>query len=241
MPKLLLLLLLLPACSSGIECGWGTHEEDGRCVAGALGEAFDEDACDPHPTVPAEYANLWHTDGCTTSDGKSGNAAYAVFSGRTSADGTLTGTEQWYWFFAEPGCYHDCIDTIEVTGQWANLDPGLYTCSECEETWSVTRELNDSVCGVAYSPFLTAYTETRSPEAPQALVLLDTHTPSGPRYEENKMLVVSVYEDQFQQFNPGNVNVDWALGHAFPDDPDETRVPLDGDYDWVAELCFGAW
>lgn len=245
MQKLFLVWVsVIAGCNGGaVECGEGTHEEDGVCVSDSDDTDTDTDAPPGgHPLAPENYKWLWNVEGdCETRGKRKGNQVYILAEDvRVEADGTLSGTEKWYWFMAGEGWEGDCVDTFEVTGVPKSVDKAQYQCSQCEESYEFSRKLVGDTCGRNYDYFLLAFDwddweDPGDVEAYNALVLMDTLNPNGNPNEDNKMLLVQAKADVDGNYQPDWVDNDFARGHAVPDDPSEPGPP--GTYDWLAEKC----
>jgi hypothetical protein len=241
-----LLFLSLVYCGGDLVCGEGTHEENGVCVPGEEETDIDTDTDEDdgsHPLPPDQYKWIWNTEGtCETWNNRTGNQVYIYATDvRITAEGALSGTEKWYWFWEGEGWEGDCVDTFEVTGTTTAIDFEQYRCSQCEESYEISRKLIDSQCGHSYDRHLISYDWSdgwKDPgeiDAYPALAMFDTLTPNGNVNEDNKMLFVHLKADAEGELNPDSVDGDFAVGHAIPDDAEQVGVP--GTYDWLAEKC----
>ena len=244
--SLMILVGFAAGCSGGsLECGPGTHAEDDICVPGD--EETDTDTDDPgddgHPLAPEQYKWLWNVEGtCETWNNRDGNQVYILAENvRVEADNSMSGQEKWYWFWAGEGWEGDCVDTFEVTGQPIGLDKAQYQCSQCEETFEVSRKLIESTCDINYNYYLISFDwkdgfpDSDPKDSYGAIMLLDTLNPNGNPNEDNKMLVVQAKALEDGSFSPESVDNDFARGHAIPDDASQPGPP--GTYDWLAEKC----
>jgi hypothetical protein len=242
---LLLLAGVFTGCGDGaLECGPGTHEEDGVCVPGEEDTDTDTDVSDDgHPLAPEKYKWIWNIEGtCETYNNRTGNQVYILAEDvRVEADGSLAGIEKWYWFQEGEGWDGDCVDTFEITGAPKGVDKAQYKCSECEESFEVSRKLVDAQCDLNYNYFLMSYDwkegfpDDDPVDSYGALMLMDTLNPNGNPNEDNKMLVVQSKATEDGNITPAWVDTDFARGHAIPDDASEPGPP--GTYDWLAEKC----
>lgn len=194
---------------------------------------------EPHPMVPEQYQNLWHTESCTkrTQDGHTYEAdqVYAVMTDAVATEDSFTGTELWYWFFEEDGWEDDCIDKIKVEGTRLHADFQTYGCSECNDGWNVIRTVEEQTCEGVYYRYLLHETEALS-ERYDSIMLFDTITPSGTLNEDNAMRISYGEIDGEGKLN---MNHDWCWGsECFVHYDDAWEPPA--TYAWVHEDCYGS-
>ena len=241
-----IVMAALAGCGGTLECGPGTFEKDGVCVPGEEDTGGDTDTGEDdggHPLAPEKYKWIWNVEGtCETYGNRTGNQVYILAEDvRVTADGTLSGTEKWYWFQAGEGWEGDCVDTFTLTGKPKGVDKGQYQCSQCEEVYEVERVLTDASCSLNYNYFLYSYDwkegfpSSTPADSYGAVFLMDTLNPNGQPNEDNKMLMVHLEETEDGQWITGYVDNDFARGHAVPDDASVPGPPA--TYDWLAEKC----
>jgi hypothetical protein len=245
--SLLISLPLWTGCGSTLECGPGTHEEDGVCVPGEADTDTDETDTDvgdgSHPMAPEKYKWLWNVEGsCETYGSRQGNQVYILAEDvQVDESGMLSGQERWYWFQAGEGWEGDCVDTFQITGSPFGVDKAQYQCSQCEEVYEVSRVLTEANCELNYNYFLIGYDwsdgfpDSTRLESYSALLLMDTLNPNGEANEDNKMLLLQAKADQDGQISPAHLDNDFATGHAIPNEAGQPVPP--GTYDWLAEKC----
>jgi hypothetical protein len=179
--------------------------------------------------MPEAYECLWSDDGCTTNTGAKGNQIYWQFEGRVEADGTLAGTETFWWFFATDGIEEDCVDKLEVTGKRRVTDPDLLGCSTCEEVYDVQKvesPENDLTCRGGYNLFFDQDRSTFS-----HTILVDTKITDGSPNENGKTLVLHLKKDP----RSGQYAIEeYARGNLVPDGA-EHGPP--GAYTWLGSKC----
>jgi len=198
-----------------------------------------------HPMVPDEYKYLWNTDDpCTVWGGTEGHRVYILATDvRAEADGSISGTERWFWFFNEPGWDDDCVDTFTLSGQTRAEDYGQYECSQCEEGFEITRTLSEDNCSNSYTAHMFAW-DWQNWDDPGdlpyvALLMMDTLSPNGNPNEDNKALMVQAKSDTSGEISQSSIDNDFATGHAFPDNAASPGPP--SSYDWLGEHCLRDW
>lgn len=232
--------LLLSSCTT-MECAWGTHLEGRVCVPGATatldGPIDTGDFSGPHPLVPEEYQWIWNTkEPCEMKyGGGEGHQVYMhLYEGESTADGTFSGMEHVYWFFAEAGWAQDCVDTFQVEGEWMDDDYSIYGAYVADEGWKMRRTLVESQCGMSYR---WMFSECQVGDGYCSAMFFDTITPSGNPNMDNKFLVFTVSQDEGGGYT-GDLNEEWGDGHVYPI---EENYGPPATYDWVGESCQRAW
>jgi hypothetical protein len=222
MRALIALAVTLAACSGG-NADTATPDTDGG----------DTSADEGHPLVPEKYKLYWNVDGCTTTDDKPGTQAYVLAEDvRADASGRFTATERWYHFRGTGNYADDCVDEWEIEGSFVSFDYGQLSCSQCEEAYQVTRTLTNATCGITYYSIFGLEDEPRV-EVYDAIALFDTLTPSGNPNVDNAMLVIWGSEVKDRSYM---MDIDYARGHAFPDD----APGYPSSYDWLGDKCLGS-
>jgi hypothetical protein len=135
---------LIVLLSWGVACTGGTPDSDAADTDG--GDSAESDSI-----VPEEYKFLWNTEGSCSTEFGAGHQMYMLFTGRLEADGTLTGTERVWWFYADKGPEADCVDTFELSGSLVTGEPESLGCASCEHFYTVRRNRTDDQCGERYS------------------------------------------------------------------------------------------
>lgn len=154
--------------------------------------------------VPEQYWFLWD---CENSEGCNGKL-YRYGEGESFEDGSFEVTEQWF-VFNGPGDY--CVDTFSITGQWDDREPSTYGCASCEGMYEVYWEIQESQCGVLWSPFFADQAaETPDGQEYYGYILLDTHGGWDIRNEE---MLVTASPVNGNQYAP---NFNYARGTATP-------------------------
>ena len=182
-----------------------------------------------HPLVPEEYTYYWNTRGCTTGDGSAGAQLYWLAEqGSADANGALSVTERWFWFFGADDYGGDCVDSFQIAGtvdlETRTEDLG---CGSCDAAWSVTHSLQTDRCGgLNYDDLLGAPADSEW----TSHLALDAVAESGSPNAENAMLVVQATAAASGGWS---VQADYALGHAFP----EGSTTWPATIDWLGSTC----
>lgn len=197
---------------------------------------------DYHPLVPEKYRYLWNTGPCDAdpqTDGmQEGVQVYYLMEegeGGADTDGRFTGTERWYWFFGNNDLDEDFVDTFEIEGKYELFDYGMLDCDGCDVAYSITRSMVEQNGNYTYYSIF-GLDERPDEEVYNAMVLFDTHTPTGIQNVDHKMLVVHGAEVGTNTYVMDPV---WAIGHAFPEAEDQENA-YPSAYDWLGDACLGS-
>ena len=202
MNKYIVLSSILIACGTDKE----TEEEDDT---NAL---FDNSDSDGNPEsgcpsdVPEDYQYLWD---CENAEGCAGKL-YRYGVGSSDENGDIQVTEKWF-MFEGPGAY--CVDTFEITGSWSSLEPEARGCATCESIYEIEWVMQDSQCGVLWSPlFADQEASAAETQAYDGFILFDTHGGWDIRNEDYGMLVTGTAING----NSYSPNGNYARGSAVP-------------------------
>lgn len=204
--------------TGGADGGDGTDGTDGESTDGADGGGTDAPCPD---TVPEEYRYLWDCE-ANSCDGNPILYNYGV--GSSTADGGFSAEEKWYIF----GGGTECMDVFTIEGDWSEIDPVNFRCSECEEIFQVTWELTSgNTCGLVWgSLFVDDRDDAEGPFS--GFLLFDTHNAFEDRNEDNAALVIGA-PGKGGTYYP---NPNYGRGEAVPEAADQPIGPPES-YEWT--------
>lgn len=135
-----------------------------------------------HPIVPEAYRGSWDEDSVSCDDA----IYYWAFEGSIDADGALTGSEGWYWFFSDEGAETDCVDMFSVTGEEARTPVGTDPCLSCDRDLTATWTLEETGCNWSgyESMFDNDDTDRMDEEIYEVAVMLDADNGMGDLLEQ---------------------------------------------------------
>lgn len=175
--------------------------------------------------VPEQYRTIWDCDAATCD----GAMLYRYGVGASTSD-SVEVEEQWF-LFNGPGDW--CMDEFTVAGDWSDLDPTTFNCSECEETYEVEWEHTGTDCGVIWGGVFFGRDGSDEAGPYDGFLMFDTHNAFGGRNEDNGMLVIGA-PVLGGSYYP---NVDYARGTATPTGSDDAPPE---DYVYVnSGSCLG--
>lgn len=182
--------------------------------------------------VPEEYRYIWDCEAASCD----GPMLYRYGVGSSDASGELAVVEQWFMF---NGGGDSCIDTFEIEGDWSEIDPTTFNCSECERAFEVSWEQTSQDCGVIWGAIFYGE-DGQSEEAPyDGFLMFDTHSPFGNRNPDEAALVVAA-PVLGGSYYP---KPDWARGTASPTatDPESGDEYVSEDFVYVnSGSCLGS-
>ncbi|MFK7930367.1 MAG: hypothetical protein AB8H79_19420 [Myxococcota bacterium] len=183
-----------------------------------------------HPLVPEEYKFLWNTDGeCSTEFGD-GNQMYMIFEGRLEADGSLTGTEQVWWFYADQGQEEDCVDTFELTGTRLSGSAESLGCVGCESFYQTRREITENNCRARYNGVYQS-----DDDGLYQRLMLDTLNEFNDQPNENNK--VAVFHEERNWQGGGTSAKLYAGEDGSLLDPDTAVHDAPADIRWIGSRC----
>lgn len=179
-----------------------------------------------HPLVPEQYRGLWDEDSYNCED----VVYYWAFEGSIDDAGQISGTESWYWFFADEGAATDCKDVFTVSGAEATTPVSDDPCFTCDRDMTATWTLTEQNCNWdGYENlFDNDDTDRIDEEVYQLALMLDADDGSGGLLDQMNVWAF-VQDDQssrswnMRPISVGNyaptgsdtrgaATVDWAIG-----------------------------
>lgn len=219
--ELLVLVTLLTAC---------TGEETDSVIDDT--EVTDQDS--PHPLVPEEFKNLWNTEGDCSTEFGDGNQMYMIFEGRVDADGSLTGTEQVWWFYRNRPPEDDCVDTFSISGTDIPGSAESLGCVGCEEFYDVRREITENNCRTNYE---RVYRE--DDDGLYQRLMFDTLNEFNDQPNENNK--VAVFHEQKKWRDEGYETKLYAGEDGSRITPDGAEHGPPASYRWIGRRCQVGW
>ena len=219
MPRLVLALLLTPACGGDKGALTDSGATDDTAAAGVGVEGWPEGQNCPDD-VPEDVASLWDCQ-LNTCDDKYDSIYYILGFGESTAEGIVL-TEQFWVFTRDRGWY---VDTFEIVGELPDdgTNVSTFNCDSCEEIWKYQRTYTDSETGYGWTR--TFNDKGNELGVFNGYMMLDTHTAFGDRNPDDAALVYAVHFDSdWDDWDKGRS--EWGRGTATPtsaeDGPPET-------------------
>jgi hypothetical protein len=187
-----------------------------------------------HPLVPDEFKALWNTEGSCKTEFGDGDQMYMIFEGRVEADGTLTGTERVWWFYADEPESKDCVDTFALSGVALAGEPAALGCTSCEEFYQTRRTLTEDTCRQRYN---RVYRE--DDDGLYQRLMFDTLNEFNDQPNEDDK--IGVFHEEKDFFSSGYVTKLYAAETGSKIIPDGEVFGPPATYKWIGRRCQVTW